>query len=228
MKIPNSTEIRKNNSFFNININLIRNVLFFSGGIILFMAGVIVYGVIINMRDVPLRKAMFEKGIHKITDPSIIIDRRTYSLMLFQDTLLVKTYRANFGRNVNSPKTRAGDLSTPVGDYKICQIDTAGKYYKFFEINYPNINDAGEALRKGRITQAEYDTLKYDNEKGICPDPHTVLGGDVGIHGIGRLNYIFRFLPFNYNWTDGSVAISNEGIDELYSVVKKGTNVIIK
>lgn len=192
------------------------------------MAGVIVYGVMINLREVPLRKAMTEKGIANISDPNIIVDRRTYSLMLYQDTVLIKTYRANFGRNVTSPKTQAGDLSTPVGRYKICGIDTASRYYKSFEINYPNINDATNALRKGLITQAEFDTIKIDNSRGICPDPSTPLGGDIGIHGIGRLNDIFRFLPFNYNWTNGSVAISNEGIDELYSVVKKGTNVVIK
>ncbi len=228
MKIPNSSEGKKSNSFYSININLIRNVLFFGGGIILFMTGVIIYGVILNFREIPLREAMAEKGIVKITHPIIVINRLTYSLMLYQDTVLIKTYRANFGRNVNAPKTAAGDLSTPVGNYKICRIDTASKYYKFFEINYPNLSDASEALRKGSITQAQFDTLKYDNDKGICPDPDTPLGGNMGIHGIGKLNYIFRFLPFNYNWTDGSVAISNEGIDELYSVVKKGTNVTIK
>ena len=228
MKIPNSTEIKKNNPFFYINVNLIRNVLFFSGGIFLFIAGVIIYGVILNLREVPLRKAMQEKGIVKITDPNIVVDRQTYSLMLYQDTVLVKTYRANFGRNVNNPKTKAGDLSTPVGSYKICEIDTINMYYKFFEINYPNNSDAANALRKGIITQAQFDTLKYDNDNGICPNPDTPLGGKMGIHGIGRLNSIFRFLPFNYNWTDGSVAISNEGIDELYSVIKKGTNVVIK
>ncbi len=192
------------------------------------MAGVIIYGVIINLREVPLYKAMQEKGIVKITDPNIVVDRRKYSLMLYQDTVLIKTYRANFGRNVNSPKIKAGDLSTPVGNYKICGIDTTNRYYKFLEINYPNLEDAANALRKGMISQAQFDTLKYDNDKDICPTSGTPLGGKMGIHGIGRLNYVFRFLPFNYNWTDGSVAISNEGIDELYSVVKKGTHVIIK
>ena len=57
---------------------------------------------------------------------------------------------------------------------------------------------------------------------------YTYLGGNVGIQGIGRLNFLFKYLPFNYNWTDGSVAISNENMDELYSVVKKGTRVVIK
>lgn len=55
-----------------------------------------------------------------------------------------------------------------------------------------------------------------------------MLGGNIGIHGIGRLNPIFKNLPFVYNWTDGSIAISNESLDELLSVINTGTQVVIK
>jgi len=54
------------------------------------------------------------------------------------------------------------------------------------------------------------------------------LGGDIGIHGIGRLNFFFKNLPFVFNWTDGSIALSNENIDELISVVKVGTKIVIR
>jgi len=55
-----------------------------------------------------------------------------------------------------------------------------------------------------------------------------VLGGNICIHGIGRLNSIFKNLPFVYNWTDGSIALSNESLDEILSVIKTGTQVVIK
>ncbi|MCL5031316.1 MAG: L,D-transpeptidase [Bacteroidetes bacterium] len=211
-----------------LNSNLIRNVAFFSGGIILFIIGCIAYGVILNLRDVPLSQDIIEKGFSKLDDPNIVINRQSYTLNLYEDTVLIKSYRANFGRNVNVPKTKAGDLATPVGDYQICEIDTVDKYYKFFKINYPNEKDAAEALKKGWITQDEYDRISFEYNYGQCPDSNTLLGGNIGIQGIGRLNFIFRYLPFNYNWTDGSVAISNESIDEIYTVVKKGTKVVIK
>ena len=35
-------------------------------------------------------------------------------------------------------------------------------------------------------------------------------------------------LPFVYNWTNGSISVSNEAIDEIFSVVQKGTKVVIK
>ena len=211
-----------------INVNLIRNVVIFSGGIILFILGVIIYGVFLHIREIPLKQAMLTKGFEKLDNPNIVIDRHTYTLSLYEDTILIKSYRANFGRNVNSPKSRATDLATPVGEYRICEIDTVNKYYKFFKLNYPNLTDAADALRKGIIDQAEYDKLKDELYYDQCPDSNTPLGGDIGIQGIGRLDFIFKYLPFNYNWTNGSIAISNENIDELYSVVKKGTKVVIK
>ncbi len=230
MKIIDKLLIKKTREYLSsyFNTNILRSVILFSGGIILFVAGVIVYGIIINMREVPLSVDMSRKGFTKLEDPIIVVSRSSYSLKLYNDTVLIKSYTANFGRNVSVPKSKAGDLATPVGDYKICEIDTNTKYYKFFKINYPNIYDATEALRKGLISQEEFDKIKYDYYYGICPDPNTELGGNMGIHGIGRLDFLFKYLPFVYNWTDGSIAISNENMDELYSVVKKGTKVVIK
>ncbi|HED36663.1 MAG TPA: murein L,D-transpeptidase [Ignavibacteria bacterium] len=211
-----------------LNPNLIRNILFFSGGIILFILGCILYGVILNLREIPLSKAMKLKGFTKLDNVNIVINRKTYSLNLYQDTVFIKSYRANFGMNINNPKTRQGDNATPVGNYKICEIDTAVKYYKFFKLNYPNLEDATEGLRKGIITQAQFDKLKFEYYYGNCPNDNTALGGNIGIQGIGKWDFIFKYLPFVYNWTNGSIALSNEDMDELYSVVKEGTKVVIK
>jgi murein L,D-transpeptidase YafK len=210
------------------NPKILKSTLFFSGGIILFIIGVIVYGILLNLREVPLAEAMKEKGFSTLREPNIVVNRKTYSLSLYEDTVLIKTYRANFGKNVSVPKTRAGDYSTPVGTYQICDIDTNYKYYIVLKLNYPNINDITEALRKNIITQKEYDQLKFEYYYEGCPKLKTRLGNDISIHGIGEYNFIFRNLPFVYNWTDGSIALSNEDISELYSVVSKGTEVVIK
>ena len=210
------------------NPKILKSALFFSGGIILFIIGVIIYGIILNLREVPLAEAMREKGFIALHDPNIIIYRKDYSLSLYEDTVLIKTYRANFGRNVSVPKTKADDYSTPVGSYQICEIDTNYKYYIELKLNYPNINDITEALRKNMITQEQFDELKFEFYYEGCPKLETPLGIDVSIHGIGEYNFIFRNLPFVFNWTDGSVALSNEDIYELYTVVMKGTKVVIK
>jgi murein L,D-transpeptidase YafK len=212
----------------NIDKNTVRNVLYIISAILLFMIGVIIYGIILNIREVSLEETMLEKGIVNITNANILIDRETYSLNLYDDTVFVKKYRVSFGRNIHHVKSIAGDEATPAGVYKICSIDTAHEFIIFFRLNYPNLEDASGALRKGWITQKEFDQLKFEFYYEGCTKYNRVLGGDIGIHGIGRLNYILKNLPFVFNWTNGSVAMSDEDIRELYSVVKEGTKVVIK
>jgi murein L,D-transpeptidase YafK len=189
---------------------------------------VIVYGIVLNLRDVPLSEAMIKKGYSEIANPKIVVDRHNYTLGIYEDSVLIKNYRVSFGKSVHTPKTRAGDKATPVGVYKICKIYTTHKYDKFFQLNYPSLEDGTDALRKGLISQKEYNDIKFEYYYEGCTKYHNVLGGNIGIHGIGELNYIFKNLPFVFNWTDGSIAMSNENIDEIYSVIREGTEVVIK
>jgi len=212
----------------NVNKNTVKNVFYLMGAILLFVFGSLIYGIILNLKQDTLQEAMLKKGFTELKNPNIIIDRSNFTLNLYEDTVLVKSYRASFGRNVHKVKSRAGDEATPVGEYEICDIDTSHQYYKFFRLNYPNLNDATEALRKGRITQKEFNEIKFQFYYEGCTKPSRVLGGNIGIHGIGKFNFIFKNLPFVYNWTNGSIALSDEDIDELYSVVKIGTKVVIK
>lgn len=225
---PEQAEKIKRAAALVFNKSIARNVIFSISGILLFLAGTMVYGIILNLREVPLSEAMLKKGFRKLDDVSLVIDRKNFSLNLYQDTVLIKSYRANFGRNLRGKKTTAGDGATPVGIYQICSVDTVHEHYKFLRLNYPNLDDATEALRMGRISQREFNDLKFDFYYNQCILTNTVLGNNVGIHGIGRLNYVFKNLPFVFNWTDGSIAISNENIDELLTVAGKGTKVVIK
>jgi murein L,D-transpeptidase YafK len=211
-----------------INKNTFRTAFFMTAGIIVFIIGVIIYGIIINSMEDSLEEKMLEKGFTELKDVNIIIDRRNFSLSIYEDTVLIKSYRISLGRHISVPKSRRNDGATPVGEYKICSIDTAHKYYKFLKLNYPNLQDAMDALRKGVITQSQFDQIKFEFYYEDCPKLESGLGGNIGIHGIGRLNYIFKNLPFVYNWTDGSIALKNESIDEILNITGKGTKVVIK
>ncbi len=205
-----------------------RNIIYLTLAMILFFFGVLVYGIVLHLRDVPLSEAMQVNGFSKIENPGIIVDRQNYTLGLYENGILVKNYRVSFGKSVRTPKSRADDLATPVGVYRICKVQTKHKYYKFFQINYPNLDDGTNALRKGLISQKEFNEIKFQYYYEGCTKFNNVLGGNIGIHGIGEYNYIFKNLPFVFNWTDGSIALSNENIDELYSVIKEGTEIVIK
>lgn len=210
------------------NKTVARNIVFSISGILIFLAGTVVYGIVLNMREIPLSEAMMKKGFTKLQDVNIVIERKNYLLHIYEDTVLIKSYRASFGRNLRTKKSYLYDGATPVGTYKICSIDSSHSYHKYLRLNYPNLDDAVEALRKGIISQREFNNLKFDFYYNECIETESVLGNNVGIHGLGRLNYIFKNLPFVYNWTDGSVAISNENIEELLTVIKRGTSVVIK
>lgn len=207
---------------------LIRNIILTIVTIIIFLAGVLAYGILLNQREIPLEQAMLDKGFTSLDDVNIIVDRKKFTLELYEGNVLIKSYRASFGRNLSDKKKLANDGATPVGEYKICEIIPQYKYYKFIKINYPNLDDAAEALRKGIISQREFNKLKFEFYYGDCTSDDTALGGNIGIHGIGRLNFFFKNLPFVFNWTDGSIALSNENIDELLSVVKVGTKIVIR
>lgn len=220
---------KNNNKIVNIfKGTLIRNVLLTISAIALFFSGVLVYGVILKMREVPLKEAMLNKGFRKLENVNIIVDRKTYTLNVYEDTVLIKSYRASFGRNLLDKKKKFDDGATPVGNYKICSVADDKNYYKFVKINYPNLEDASEALRKSFITQKEFNQIKFEYYYEECVSYNPVLGGNIGIHGIGRLNPIFKNLPFVYNWTDGSIALSNEDLDEILKVIKPGTPIVIR
>jgi len=225
----NSEQEEKNNSIITFfSSPLLKNIIFTIGAMTLFISGVIVYGVILNLREIPLSEAMAQKGFRTLSDVNLLVDRRTYSLNLYEDTVFIKSYRVSFGRNLNDKKKLSDDGATPIGIYKICNISSNETYYKFLKINYPNLEDASEALRKSLISQKQFNQIKFEFYYGECVSYNTILGGDIGIHGIGRLNPIFKNLPFVYNWTDGSIALSNESLDEILSVINTGTQVVIK
>lgn len=207
---------------------MLRNVIYIMGSVIVFFFGIVVYGVLINLRQITLEEAMSIKNLSKITNPSIIVDRRNYTLELYSDTIMVKKYNAVFGRNKSSIKLSKNDFITPTGEYSICRIDTNYIYYKKLYINYPNIADAAEALKSKLITKEQFLAISNRINANNCSFEHTVLGNEIGIQGIGEYNLIFKNLPFVFNWTNGSIAISNENIDELLTVVNIGTKVTIK
>lgn len=193
----------------------------------IFFAGLIFYGIILNLREVTLKEALIEKGLAKLENVHLVIDRTDYRISLYSNKILVKTYKAVFGKSSGTIKSSAEDNITPIGDYKICAIDTLNKYHKFLHLDYPNERDAAEALKQGYIFDDEFNTIILAAKKNECPPKETKLSSEIGIHGIGTYNIIFKNLPFPFNWTNGSIAVSNESIDELYSVIKVGTQVKI-
>jgi murein L,D-transpeptidase YafK len=206
---------------------LLKNILYISGSVVIFFSGLVLYGVILNLKEDTLAESLSQKGIKELQNVRLFVDRKNYRIELYSGNDLVKSYKAVFGKNTNSIKSSVDDNVTPIGDYVICSIDTVSKFRKFLHLNYPNGRDAAEALKQGYINKDEFNVICLAEKQNNCPPKETRLGSEIGIHGIGTYNFIFKNLPFAFNWTNGSIAVSNENIDELYSVVKIGTVVKI-
>ncbi len=180
-----------------------------------------------NSNQIPLEKILAEKKLDLAKNINLVVDKKVQHLIVYADTTFVKFYKVSFGRSQRDIKSSVDDYVTPVGEYYICSIAKSENYYKFFKLNFPNKLDAAEAYKNGDISKSEYDRIIKSIEAGSCPTGNTKLGANIGIQGIGAYNFIFKNLPFIFNWTNGSIAISNESIDEISPYVKIGTKVKI-
>jgi len=159
-------------------------------------------------------------------DLRIVIQKSRYVLTLYKGVTPVKSYWAAFGKGYRGgDKRRKGDKRTPEGEFYICTINHSKRFYKFMGLSYPGVPHANHALKSGIITPREYDAIRKANEERRQPPWETELGGAVGIHG--RIADAAVRLPDPLNWTDGCIALNNEDVDEIYSVVSVGTPVII-
>lgn len=118
-----------------------------------------------------------------------------------------------------------GDYKTPLGEYRIGWINEKSRYHKFFGFTYPNRENAERAFATGLIGPDTYRTILRTSVGATVPPQNTILGGQIGIHGLGRAS---RLVHQFFDWTQGCIAMTNEQIDRLSAWVKKGTLVVIR
>lgn len=206
---------------------MFKNILYYIGGILIFVLGMFIYGIILNWREVDLSDLLKENKISQIQNPKIVVNKSDYKLHLYIDTILVKTYDIVLGGNPRYKKRNREDRYTPSGNYYICDKKITTGLGKTLLINFPNIEDAKYGLNNNIISHDEFEMIVQANKQHSIPPMDTELGGNIKIHGNGKLDLILRNLPFILNWTNGSIAVNNSEIEELYDVCPIGTQVII-
>lgn len=206
---------------------MFKNFIIYSLIILLFLTGTLIYGLLKSSGEITLASVLTTWNNKKAENISIVIEISKNRMSLFSDSLLLKSYRVMLGSSGVGNGTRFKNV-TPVGTYKICAIDTNHRYHKFFRLNYPNLEDAEFGYLNKLITKKEYEDLRFQFYYEGCVTLKTALSGNIGIHGTGGANSIIKNLPFVFNWTAGSIAVTDEDIDELFTIVGKGTKVVIK
>jgi murein L,D-transpeptidase YafK len=134
---------------------------------------------------------------------------------------VIKSYKIMLGRNPVGHKTQEGDFKTPEGEYMLDYKNPKSKFHKSIHVSYPNKAD----IKRARLL-------------GVRP------GGDIMVHGLPNdfkemrdwlatigmqdtPDFVIRAaLPF-LDWTSGCIAVMDDEIDEIYSLVKVPTPIRI-
>lgn len=133
----------------------------------------------------------------KVTKIEVMKEER--ELVLLSHGFPVRRYPIDLGDNPVGPKRQRGDGKTPEGEYFITHLNTRSAFTLSLGISYPSQADA--ALAKAN---------------GIDP------GDDIFIHGLP--NGYGSAVP---DWTNGCIAVSNDAIKEMATLVKPGTPIVI-
>ncbi len=135
----------------------------------------------------------------------ILLEKSKRKLTLFQGNKILKTYYVALGGQPVGGKQQQGDQKTPEGKYVIDFRNTRSRFHLSLHVSYPNAQDRAQARKRG-------------------VDP----GGAVMIHGIGKEYGWLGALHRRVDWTLGCIAVTNEEIEEIWSLVPDGTPIEIK
>lgn len=135
----------------------------------------------------------------------VVILKSERTLKLLRSGKLIKTYKVALGNQPKGAKEQQGDGKTPEGDYFIDSRNAKSAFYKSLHISYPNKRDIENAKTKG-----------------------VNAGGDIFIHGIGKKYGWLGAAHRLHDWTLGCIAVTNEEIDEIWTLVPNGTSVEIR
>ena len=142
---------------------------------------------------------------------SLLIEKLDYRLTVLYEDEKIKSYSVVFGSNPIDDKLRQGDGCTPEGEFKIRDKYPHHSWSKFLWIDYPtddSWNKHREAKSQSRIPQ------------------NASIGGEIGIHGVPEgTDYL---IDSKENWTLGCISLKNKDINEIFSITKVGTKVVIK
>ncbi|MEZ5750528.1 MAG: L,D-transpeptidase family protein [Paracoccaceae bacterium] len=118
---------------------------------------------------------------------------------LWHEDVMLREYEIALGFAPEGHKEREYDGRTPEGQYIIDRRNPNSAYHLSLGISYPDENDRAHAA-----------------ELGVDP------GGDIFIHGRGPDGRWARG-----DWTVGCIAVDDDEIEEIYSMVNTGTAITI-
>ncbi len=134
----------------------------------------------------------------------VLVKKGERRLYLLNGDEKVRSYRISLGENPVGHKLYEGDERTPEGSYLLDWRNSNSDFYKSMHISYPSPEDKELAEAWGL-------------------DP----GGSIMIHGLPNNAGDLAFAFTGLDWTDGCIAVTNEEMDEIWTLVDDGTPIRI-
>lgn len=144
-------------------------------------------------------------GLESQRIDSILILKKDHLMELLAGGKVIRSYKVALGQGGLAPKQREGDGRTPEGRYTIDARNEHSAYHKALHLSYPNAEDRRRARRLG-----------------VRP------GGAIMIHGLPNGKEWVGARHRIFDWTLGCIAVTDEEIDEIWSLVPVGTPVEIR
>ncbi|MFV0409414.1 MAG: murein L,D-transpeptidase family protein [Paracoccus sp. (in: a-proteobacteria)] len=133
----------------------------------------------------------------------IVVNKSDRMMFLLSGRKVLKAYKIDLGNAPNGAKQFEGDGKTPEGIFFINRFNPRSTYHLSVGINYPRPEDIARAAAHGR-------------------NP----GGDIFFHGRGRLGRAAE-QSGKKDWTAGCIAVEDAEIEEIFAMVRTGTQVVI-
>lgn len=129
----------------------------------------------------------------------VVLYKGKRRLYLLNGSKVLKKYKVGLGGVPVGHKQFEGDGKTPEGSYIIDRRNPRSKYHLSIGISYPNSRDIAYARAHGRSP-----------------------GGEIFIHGRAGAHR-----GFGRDWTAGCIAVKDKHIEEIYAMVRTGTQIDI-
>ncbi len=153
-----------------------------------------------------------------MVSPEIYVYKQKRRLYVIQSNVLVRDYPVGLGAHPTGDKENGQDGRTPEGDFIICQKNEGSRLNKALVLSYPDKKHAEQALYASTISPPEFKEILAAAERKATPPGNTKLGGQICINAAGAQK----------DWTDGSIALYNSDMDELFKIASTGTPVHIR
>ena len=134
----------------------------------------------------------------------VLVIKSERKLYLIYAGQIIREYPISLGLNPIGHKQQQGDKRTPEGTYVLKHRNPQSKFHKSILLSYPNEQDR-------RLAEA----------RGVDP------GGDLAIHGLPTRSEEEEWDYIERDWTDGCIAVTNDEMEEIWSLVDDGTPIHI-